>query len=454
MLQKFLILLKKSPLVRDNLILFVGIFLSGIAGFVYHFVMGRFLGPEGYGVLGVLLSIIYIFLIILNSYQMSIAKFTSRLIVDKEQHKLSYLFYSLRKTYLLVAFILALLFILLAPMLSTYLHISRTLLYLVALFPIFIFLLALVRGIMQGSQHFVGLSINHILTEFSKLLFGVLFIYLGYNVFGALAGILVAFIVAFFIGFRTVRPLLRTTPQAFSLRSLHSYGLSLTLAITSLTLFYTVDVILVKHFFDSVQAGYYAALALLGKVLFFGSSSIGQVMFPKVSVLVHQKKPHKHLLYKSSGLALIFIFPVLFCYFAFPNLVVRTLFGAQFLEIAPLLGLFGIYMTLFCFIYLLTYYFVSLDTKKCPQCGNKNFIQKEKNIVCKECNMIIADDIIKRSRFSTAQFLGLLFFFNFLQIYLLYNFHESLTQVITIMISLSLIYLIILYGLFTRIHDA
>ncbi len=417
MLKKTLDHIKRSPFLQDNLILFLGLFIAGIGGFIYHFVMGRLLGPADYGALGALLSIAYIFLIILNTTQMGIARITAQLVVEKADKKISFAFKKLLKELSIIGFVFLLFYLLISPFISRYLHVTlfSTRVMSVALF--FILLLSLPRGIMQGLQRFSLLSVNNATESFIKLAFGILFVLLGYGVAGAIGAIVFGYALAFLIGIYHFRSFFRTQEQSYPFtRQLYDYTFYLGLVLTSLTLYYTVDVLIVKHFFDEVQAGYYAALTILGKVLFFGSSSIGQVMFPKVISLHAQGKPHKHLFYKSCLLALLFLFPVLFIYFTFPTFIVNILFGAQFLEIAPLLGLFGLYMITFCFIYLFSYYFVSL--------GN------------------------------SWPFLGLLFFFNFLEIYLLYEFHDSLSQVITLLISLSLIFLVILYGKFLRTKDA
>src|SRR5438552_18824372 len=41
-----------------------------------------------------------------------------------------------------------------------------------------------------------------------------------------------------------------------------------------------LDIILVKHFFDSTQAGVYAAVALVGRVVYMLSWSVVSSMFP------------------------------------------------------------------------------------------------------------------------------------------------------------------------------
>ena len=53
----------KSNLIKDNLVLFMGNSLGAFFTFLFHFYMGRKLGPEDYGALGAILAIIYLFTI-------------------------------------------------------------------------------------------------------------------------------------------------------------------------------------------------------------------------------------------------------------------------------------------------------------------------------------------------------------------------------------------------------
>src|SRR6266567_5404328 len=49
--------LRRSRLVRQNLVLFVGGLIAGIGGFVYHAIAGRVLGPETYGQVAFLIAL-------------------------------------------------------------------------------------------------------------------------------------------------------------------------------------------------------------------------------------------------------------------------------------------------------------------------------------------------------------------------------------------------------------
>ena len=82
----------KSAFVKDNVILFIGSFLAGILGFLYHALMGRLLGVVDYGILGTLLAGFYFFnASLVNTLQTSIAKFTATLAAKKEDGKVRYL---------------------------------------------------------------------------------------------------------------------------------------------------------------------------------------------------------------------------------------------------------------------------------------------------------------------------------------------------------------------------
>ena len=57
-IKNFLKYTKDDSLIRDSFILFVATMIMNLGAFLYHFVMGRMLGPEGYGILGVVLGFV------------------------------------------------------------------------------------------------------------------------------------------------------------------------------------------------------------------------------------------------------------------------------------------------------------------------------------------------------------------------------------------------------------
>src|SRR3989344_5761010 len=89
MIRQKLSLVWNSKLLRDNLVLFLGSFVAGGLGFLYHFYMARILGPEQYGVLGTILSAFYMVNIAFtNTIQAAISRFAVSFWVKKSYSRI------------------------------------------------------------------------------------------------------------------------------------------------------------------------------------------------------------------------------------------------------------------------------------------------------------------------------------------------------------------------------
>ncbi len=389
---------KNKALLKDNAVLFISTTVLNLFGFLFHFYMGRTLGPSMYGVLGVLLSLIYITNIPLNTIQTSLANFVIKFNSKKDNGKINFLLRrSLRKLSFVGIGCIAL-FLLFIPLISSFLHISRSPLYILSLFILFLLLTSIVRGFLQGLQKFKFLGGTLIGEGIIKFSLGVLFVSIGWSVNGAVLAIIFSYVAAFAIGIVPLKRYVKKTDVSFDTKQVYSYSLPLILMLTALTLFYTLDLILVKHFFSEENAGFYAALSLIGKVLFFGSLSISQVMFPKVTELYTNKEPTRPLLHRSLGILSLFIIPALIIYFTFSRFIVNLFYGEGYFVIAPLVGWYGLFIGIFSYSYLISFYNISLNKRK---------------------------------------FIALLFLFVFLETVLISFFHESLSQIVYMLVILS-----------------
>ena len=64
-------------LFQSSLILFVGGMVVNVGNYFYNIISGRFLGPEGYGILASLISLFYILTIPTNVIKTVVSRFTS-----------------------------------------------------------------------------------------------------------------------------------------------------------------------------------------------------------------------------------------------------------------------------------------------------------------------------------------------------------------------------------------
>ncbi len=405
MIKKFLDRYKKNKLVRDNLILFISNLITGALVFLFHFFVGRYLGPAAYGVIGVILSIVYVFNVPLTTIQTGISKFTASFKAKNKPAEIKYLFKSAVKRLTIFGVIGLLIFLVISPFLAEYIKIKTSHLFILSPFILFIFLVPIIRGMLQGLQKFKSFGLNLLTEGTSKFFLGVLLVLIGWGVNGAVLSIVLSYMIAYFFGYKALKKILKNGIKKFNTKKIYKYTLPVLLMLIGLTIIYTIDVILVKHFFNDVQAGHYVALSTLAKILFFGSYSITQVMFPKVSESYTKNLPHKHLLYKSILMMSIFLIPVIIVYFLFSNFIINLVYGPEYLDAANLLGLFGIFMALFSLVYAISFYNLSIGKTK---------------------------------------FLYFLFLFNILEVILIYLFHETLLQVILTLTFLTLSLLIIM----------
>lgn len=134
-----------------------------------------------------------------------------------------------------------------------------------------------------------------------------------------------------------------------------------TIAITSL---YSTDLILVKHFFSSHDAGLYASLSTLGKIIFFGTGPIGSAMFPIISQRHARGIGYGKVFIYSFFATFLMSLVILSIYLLIPEFAVKLLYGSAYLESANLLVWFGLFITLFTLSSLLINFNLSIGRTK------------------------------------------------------------------------------------------
>ncbi len=222
------------------------------------------------------------------------------------------------------------------------------------------------RATLQGLLRFISFSISTILEVILKVLFAVFLVAWGYKINGALAALIIGGLAGYFFAQFSLRDLFQIKGKKITVggHEVLKFAAPVFFSTFSFTLLYTADIVLVRHFLPAREAGYYAALATLGKIIYFVSAPITLVMFPMVSELHANGKRHRHLLFASLGLVILFCLGITAIYFLFPELMVGLLFGKAYLPASAYLGLFGIFLSLYSLSFLLVNYCLSVNKVK------------------------------------------------------------------------------------------
>jgi len=351
---------KDEGLLKHSIIIFCATMIANIFSYLYQLYMGRALGPEGFGVLGAMFSIIYIFAAPVQTVQTVVTNFTSRYKAHNDLGKIRQLLVSSSTILFGIGIILSIIFFIAAKPISDYLQI--TILYPVIFLGMFNavnFVLPVLMGVLVGLQKFKSYGAVSILSSLVKLLVGILIVSLGYAVSGAMFGLVLYSVLAVIIIIIPILFLFKYPSEHINLRNIYKYSFPVFISLILLMCLSNIDVILVKHYFSPHLAGYYVATSIIGKIIFFASSSLIYVMFPKVSEL-HASNKHTHKILKNTLFyVLIISLAIVFMFFIAPDLIVFLFFGRQY-NISMLIGIYGIAMTLFSLNNLLVMYNLSI----------------------------------------------------------------------------------------------
>ena len=349
----------KHPLFTGGSLMVGGGMAVNIINYIYHLVMGRILGPADYGVLASLFSILYVTSIVPVSTSFAIVKFISS---AKTLTQKRIVYKSINSAVLVFALFATLGITFSSPLISSFLKIDNVW-NVVLIGPVFLFTVITVvnQASLQGVLKFIGVVGPNFISGLSKLVVGVVLIFLGWSVFGAMIGILIGAIIAYYYSFRLAREFLGAKLGGqFNILSFLKYSLPVFLQALAFTSFFTTDVLLVKHFFPDFDAGIYAAVSTLGKVIFYAASPIAAVMFPIVAGRKSRGEDYTKILVASIGLTAAISACIVLIYLFFPNLAIGVLYGIKYLTASKYLIWMGIFIGFYNIAYILTNYFLSI----------------------------------------------------------------------------------------------
>lgn len=331
--------------------------------YVYHLAMARMLRPADYGALSSLIAILNLLTIPSLALITVVVKFTTIYKARSEFSKLYTMFRSFSEKILVLGLLVLLFFILAKNQIAGFLNISEaTAVVIVGSFFVFSLLTTVNNGILQGLLNFNFLSINNAFSTVLKVAFSILLVWMGFSVNGAVIAVLIAYVLPYLTSLFPLRFLRSHKSEKIKIdrREILNYAAPATLAILGVTSLYSMDIILVKHFFPPFQAGLYAALSIVGKIIFFASNVIGIVMFPIISEKFEKREKYKTVLYESIILVASTSFLLAILYFLWPEIMMKLLYGSSYLRAASYLGIFGIFMSIFSMDNLFLQFFLSV----------------------------------------------------------------------------------------------
>lgn len=352
------------PLAKGSFIILAGSMVANVGAYFYHVLMGRLLGPVTYGEFSALMSLFYLINIGSGVVQTVLTKFFSQLRARKFFGEIPTLFWLAFRGIGIGALVGLGVAGVLSGWIGAFLHIQPIhFIWLYLIFATYIFSIINV-SLLQSFQMFVASSVLTNAGMLLRIVFGVISAPFGLS--GILVGNVISNMLTYILYFIPVWSLLHVKPKILSITKVDTilYSIPALLSALGVVALYSQDVLLVKHFFPANEAGIYASLATLGKVIFYASAALGYVMFPMIVERKELKQSHVNVVLISlsgvTGLSLLLTLG----YFLFPSVIVRFMYGSAFDGAIPYMGLFGLFITFFSFVNVLTTIFLALGKTK------------------------------------------------------------------------------------------
>ncbi|MGB5370758.1 MAG: oligosaccharide flippase family protein [Flavobacteriaceae bacterium] len=352
--------ISRKKIAPEQLFMF-SVFLVNGGNYLYNLVLGRLLGPEAFAEAALLITLLLALSFMGMTFQLATAKFAVLFSGEQWEAFLGTIFRHASFIGLLAG---ALLLFFSNDLQTIFQTKSPWMFRVFGIGVPFYFLMSINRGKYQGQVDFVKLSITYQTEMWSRLL-----ITMGLLLSVPLEpSLLVALGIAFSFLFGLIPPT-GNSISLFKSKTLSTENKKRVSHFMMLTACYEFtqiiinnsDVLLVKHYFDPTQAGLYASLALIGRVVYFVAWMFVMLLLPSVVRKQKEGKPTAPILFKYVGyISLLSAGIILACYL-FPELIISLMFGEAYISMAVLLWQYALATSLFAVSNIFAYYYLALD---------------------------------------------------------------------------------------------
>lgn len=265
----------RARLLSGSMIMLFSSALVGATNFIYNIAIARLLGAAQFGhataiytLLMLLSSVTLAFQIVCSKFVAKNTDIAAKVSVYQKLHRRSWQ----------VSIVIGVVIVAASSVVTSYLNLpERIYVVLLGLGTAIYIPLGVRRGLMQGVYNFRRLAENYVLEVVVKLVGALLLLHYGLGVTGVIAAVVASMAVAYVAG---IPGAAFRIPARVGLPPSFDEGMQATVFFVGQVTINNLDIILVKHFFPAGMAGIYAAVALVGRVVYMLSWSIVSSMFP------------------------------------------------------------------------------------------------------------------------------------------------------------------------------
>jgi O-antigen/teichoic acid export membrane protein len=268
----------QSRIVSGSVVLLTGSGLTAALNLAYNIVVARFLGPKGFGHAAAVYTILTLISAVTFSFQIISAKVVAQQGSPEEK---SAVYRVIQRAAWGCGILIALILFVFQRPIADFLNLPDSIMVaLLAIGAAFYVPLGSRRGYILGTYGFRQFATSLVVEGACRLGGSIVLILAGFRAEGVIAANSAAVAVAYLI---SMPKLAGKIPNPLhSTYVIREMGHAMVFY-AGQVLINNCDIVLVKHFFASGEAGVYAAVAMVGRVIFAFSSAVVNSMFPQVA---------------------------------------------------------------------------------------------------------------------------------------------------------------------------
>lgn len=379
----------------NSLVLVVGTIFAAGLNYIYNLLVNRLLLPADYATFGALMGVIAIIGAPVGALQAIAAKYAADCEAENDEGSIWILLKKMTAKVAPIGGVLFLAFIVFAGPIARFISqdgASATVkaVIVVGVSLLFQLLLPINRGLLQGAQLFGDLSVNLIMDALGRCVLGMVIMLSlvssetasswgsvlrgevkvsdEWSVAAAIGATVLGSLIAYALAFRPAARWSHLKPKKEhgSWQKMLSFAWPTLLMYLFTTILLTIDVILVKRYaavgtgLTPDNAGEYATLSTLAKLVFYVTGPIVTVMFPMITNLVKKGEKHYRVLLTALISTLVASSVVLAIFSIAPTFIISKL-APNYLAVANLLVPMTVIYLIYGLVFLFANYFLSLQ---------------------------------------------------------------------------------------------
>lgn len=294
------------------LMIAIGIFI--FSGYAINIGLGRYLGPEKYGIFGIIISLMTIMNLFLDS---GFPKATSKFLSEKNEWNKDVIKKSINAQ-ILFSLIIFFTYFVSARYIAEFLGDNNLTLYIkLSAFAIpFCALNSIYNsGILNGYRLFGKQSISSIGFSMGKIFAISLLTMVGFGIAGAIMGYIIAPFIGFVIAFYYSRKLSVTGNERFPTKKLMQFAIPIILFSVLMFLIFNIDLLSIKAILhENIDTGYYTSATVIARAPYFIFGGLALALLPSISYSSSKNDLHQTQIYitKSLKYMLMLLLPSIF----------------------------------------------------------------------------------------------------------------------------------------------